>query len=131
MAAQNGHIEIVRVLIEKGANPLLRDKNGKTPRDLAENDDIKELLRQRATINGIIAGCSTAALCAAVAVTLFATGIVPATLIFTMAAVAIVTAVALAVGGITHSSLKPSTEVNETKKAEKTLGNTEKVLPTA
>jgi len=73
--------------------------------------------------NGIIAGCATAALSTAIAVTLFATGTVAVELMSVMIAAAIVTAAALAVGGITYSILKPSTKMDETKEAQNVNGN--------
>jgi len=130
LAAQNGHIDIVRALIEKGANPLLKNGDGKTPRELATNDDIEELLKEaekkyqekQAFVRGLAAGCSIAVLGAVVAVALFATGTIVAGLMSIIGAVAIVTAVALAVGDITYGLLKPSTEVNKAKE-ENLKGN--------
>ncbi|MDR0289114.1 MAG: ankyrin repeat domain-containing protein [Rickettsiales bacterium] len=124
LAAQNGHIDIVRALIEKGANPLLKNGDGKTPRELATNDNIEELLKgaekkyqeKQAFVRGLAAGCSIAVLGAVVAVALFVTGTIVAGLMSIIGAVAIVTAVALAVGDITYGLLKPSTEVNKVKK---------------
>ncbi|XCA33072.1 MAG: hypothetical protein ABS808_04715 [Wolbachia endosymbiont of Polyergus mexicanus] len=58
----------------------------------------------------------------AVAVALFATGTVAVELMSVMIAVAAVTIVALAVGGITYSILKPSTKMDETKKAQNVNG---------
>lgn len=37
LAAQNGHIEIVKLLLERGADSTLRDRNGRTARDRAED----------------------------------------------------------------------------------------------
>ncbi|MDR2548100.1 MAG: ankyrin repeat domain-containing protein [Rickettsiales bacterium] len=136
LAVENGHIDIVKALIEKGANPLLRNKNGKTPRELATNDDIEELLKgaekkyqeKQAFVRGLAAGCSTAVLGAVVAVALFATGTIVAGLMSIIVAVAIVTAVALAVGGITYGLLKPSTEVDKAKE-ENLEENTQEVFP--
>lgn len=137
LAVGNGHIDIVKALIEKGANPLLKNGNGKTPRDLAKNNDIEELLKgaekkyqeKQAFVRGLAAGCSTAVLGAVVAVALFATGTIVAGLMSITVAVAIVTAVALAVGGITYGLLKPSTEVDKAKE-ENLEENTQEVFPT-
>ncbi|WP_406831117.1 ankyrin repeat domain-containing protein [Wolbachia endosymbiont (group A) of Bibio marci] len=46
LAAEEGHTEIVKILIENGADPLIKDEHGKTPRDLATNDDMKGLLKE-------------------------------------------------------------------------------------
>ncbi|WP_253302940.1 ankyrin repeat domain-containing protein [Wolbachia endosymbiont of Psylliodes chrysocephala] len=139
LAAKNGHIDIVRALVEKGIDLLLKDQNGKTPRDLAKNDDMKELLKEaeetqlrqlaikRATKNGIIAGCLTALLGTAVAVALFATGTVAVELISIVIAVAAIAAAALAVGGVTYMVLKPSTEMDEVEEEQGITGDERKV----
>ncbi len=106
----------------KGADPLLKNKDGKTPMDLDKSGYIKQFLEKKAIKNGIIAGCATAALSTAIAVTLFATGTVAVELMSVMIAVAAVTIVALAVGGITYSILKPSTKMDETEKAQNVNG---------
>ncbi len=46
MAAEEGCTEIVKILIENGADPLIKDEHGKTPRDLAQDDVIKKLLEE-------------------------------------------------------------------------------------
>ncbi len=97
---------VVEILIINGADPLLKNKDGKTPMDLDKSGYIKQFLEKKAIKNVIIAGCATAALSTAIAVTLFATGTVAVELMSVMIAAAIVTAVALAVGGITYSILK-------------------------
>jgi ankyrin repeat protein len=35
LAAASGHEDAVRMLIEKGANPTVKDRSGRTPADLA------------------------------------------------------------------------------------------------
>lgn len=84
---------------------------------------LKETGKKQSTPAVVIAGCSTALLGAAIAVTLFATGTVAVELMSMMIAAAIVTAAALAVGGITYSILKPSTKMDETKEAQNVNGN--------
>ncbi len=44
IAAAKGHADIVRLLIENGADKKIRNKNGKTPADLAQNDELKSIL---------------------------------------------------------------------------------------
>ena len=44
-AANNGHIEVVRELLKRGAKKELKKKNGKTAYDLALNEAIRALLR--------------------------------------------------------------------------------------
>ncbi|GFQ94358.1 peptide chain release factor 2 [Trichonephila clavata] len=117
-AAEDGHKEAIDILMAKGADPLLKNKDGKTPMDLDKNGYIKQFLEKKAIKNGIIAGCATAALSTAIAVTLFATGTVAVELMSMMIAAAIITTAALAVGGITYSILKPSTKMDETKEAQ-------------
>ena len=45
-ASLNGNTDIVRLLLEKGANPALKDKEGKTAFDYAGNPEIKNLLNR-------------------------------------------------------------------------------------
>ena len=45
-ASLNGHTEIVKLLMEKGANQGLKNNEGKTALDYAENSDIKRLLEE-------------------------------------------------------------------------------------
>ncbi|WP_353286952.1 hypothetical protein [Wolbachia endosymbiont (group A) of Anthophora plumipes] len=97
--------------------------------DLDKSGYIKQFLEKKAIKNGIIAGCAAAALSTAIAVTLFATGTVAVELMSVMIAAAIITAAALAVGGITYSILKPSTKMDETKEAQNVNGNVQEVFP--
>jgi ankyrin repeat protein len=48
-ASLNGHAEIVKLLLEKGANPGLKNNEGKTALDYAENSDINRLLEKAGT----------------------------------------------------------------------------------
>ncbi|WP_341822490.1 hypothetical protein [Wolbachia endosymbiont (group A) of Clivina fossor] len=115
-----------KILIANGADPLLKNKDGKTPRDLAERDFIKKLLKeaeekqlkQQALNKSISAGGATAVLGTAVAVALFATGTVAVELIPIVTAVVAIAAAALAVGGITYMMLKPSTKVEEVEEEQ-------------
>ncbi len=109
--------EVVESLLEKGKNPLSKDINGKTPRELATDENLVQIFRVAeikqqgydATKWGIVSGGSTAALGATVAATLFATvftvGFLPI-----VGAVAAITIPALAIGGATYMVLKPNTE---------------------
>ena len=47
LAAYNGHIEVVRELLKRGAKKELKDKNGKTAYDMTfmNTAEIKALLR--------------------------------------------------------------------------------------
>ena len=50
-AARQGHAQVARLLLEAGADPALRDGDGKTPEDLANergHAEVAELLRARA-----------------------------------------------------------------------------------
>ncbi|WP_264328944.1 ankyrin repeat domain-containing protein [Wolbachia endosymbiont (group A) of Andrena hattorfiana] len=111
---ENNNKKIVDALMEKGANHLLKSKNGETPMDFGKNGYIKQFLREKALKKSVFYGGSTALLGAAIAVTLFATGTV---------AVAIA---ALTVGGITYMMSKPSTKMEEAKE-EKTAGDEREV----
>lgn len=46
VASMNGHADIVRLLLEKGANRDLKDNEGKTAMDLAGDPDVKNLLQE-------------------------------------------------------------------------------------
>lgn|SRR5574343_1551744 len=44
-ASNKGNLECVQRLLKAGANPLLKDRTGKTAYDIATNSKIKEILR--------------------------------------------------------------------------------------
>ena len=44
MASHEGHAEVVKLLLDKGANPDLKFFNGQTALDFAANSKIKNLL---------------------------------------------------------------------------------------
>ncbi|BEP31749.1 MAG: hypothetical protein WBIAU1_12270 [Wolbachia endosymbiont of Drosophila biauraria] len=46
VAAANGHEDVVKVLLEAGADPSLKDVDGKTPRDLTKDQGIIQLLEE-------------------------------------------------------------------------------------
>ena len=48
-AAQNGDEELVRLLLEHGADPGVATRDGMRPADLAANERVRELLASRAT----------------------------------------------------------------------------------
>ncbi len=109
--------EIVESLLKKGKSPLSKDINGKTPRELATDENLVQIFKAAeikqqeydATKWSIVSGGSTAALGATVAATLFTTvftvGFLPI-----VGAVAAVTISALAIGGATYMVLKPNAE---------------------
>jgi ankyrin repeat protein len=43
-AAQNGHVELVRLLLERGADPDLALEDGRRPVDFATDDEVRSLL---------------------------------------------------------------------------------------
>jgi len=45
-AADKEHVEVVKLLVKKGAHITLRDNEGKTARDYAQNEEIKKYLEQ-------------------------------------------------------------------------------------
>ena len=47
VAAKLGHVEVVEMLIDRGANPRMRDTDGSTAFDLAANDDVRQILTNR------------------------------------------------------------------------------------
>jgi ankyrin repeat protein len=46
VASMNGYAEIVKLLLDKGANPGLKDTEGKTAWDYAGNPDIRSLIEK-------------------------------------------------------------------------------------
>jgi ankyrin repeat protein len=44
IASANGHTQIVRLLLDKGANALLKNKFGKSAVDVAAREEIRKLL---------------------------------------------------------------------------------------
>jgi ankyrin repeat protein len=47
IASANGHSEVVKLLLDKGASTSLKNKFGKTAVDVAANEEIKILLTNR------------------------------------------------------------------------------------
>ena len=47
LASLNGHIDIVRVLLEHHADPNIQNNNGKTAIDVARNSDIKLVIEKQ------------------------------------------------------------------------------------
>ncbi|GFT78303.1 ANK_REP_REGION domain-containing protein [Nephila pilipes] len=117
LAAVYDCTEIVESLLKEGKNPLSKDINGKTPRELATDESLIQIFRVAeikqqeydATKWGIVSGGSTAALGATVAATLFAT-VFTIGFLSIVGAVAAITTSALAIGGATYMVLKPNTE---------------------
>ena len=50
-AAYKGAVELVQLLLEKGANKAVRNNNGETPYDLAKNAECGRLLKVRVVAN--------------------------------------------------------------------------------
>jgi ankyrin repeat protein len=46
LASKHGHIDVVKYLVEKGADLTAKDKTGKTAIDIAKTEKIKEILSQ-------------------------------------------------------------------------------------
>jgi hypothetical protein len=47
-AAANGHVEIVKYLLQRGADPFARDIMGESAFDMAHDDQVKAVLREYA-----------------------------------------------------------------------------------
>lgn len=45
MSAKEGDIPKVEELLAAGANPAIKDKDGKTPLELCEKEEVKEMLQ--------------------------------------------------------------------------------------
>jgi cytohesin len=50
-AAYCGHVEIVMILLERGADPLIADNEGNIPLDYAEDSAIRSLLESALRIS--------------------------------------------------------------------------------
>ena len=46
LASINGHTDIVRMLVEKGADLNVKDNRGQTAADKAKNQEIKQILQR-------------------------------------------------------------------------------------
>ena len=44
LASENGHVEVITALLAAGADKTIRDEDGKTPHDVAKNQDCKNAL---------------------------------------------------------------------------------------
>ncbi len=53
MAANYGHYEVVKLLLENGANIHAQNQDGKTASDLAKTEEIKEMLKKAAVLEWI------------------------------------------------------------------------------
>ncbi|WP_349967099.1 ankyrin repeat domain-containing protein [Wolbachia endosymbiont of Armadillidium arcangelii] len=112
-AALKGYKDVVTTLLEKGANPLIKNKNGKTPRDLANDENIIQLLKEAEAkqmkaiisfasgiITSIIIGLTVTIGCSIAGVEL---------------PISIIAALVIGViaGGITYSVSKPSDKLDK------------------
>lgn len=125
-ATENGHIKVVKALLRKGADPFLKDRNDKTPRELAENENMAQLLKkaeERRLLKPIIIKCVTIGFFTAILGTAIIvwriekSNIVIEAVSITLAALSSATLV-LAVGIIiyrtlTHHINELNTEINE------------------
>ena len=46
LASARGHTDIVRMLVQKGADPTVRNNDGQTAADVADNQEIKQILQR-------------------------------------------------------------------------------------
>jgi ankyrin repeat protein len=46
-ACVNGHVAVVQQLLKAGADAAAANKEGRTPLDMAKNDQVKEALQQQ------------------------------------------------------------------------------------
>ena len=44
-ASRNGQVEVITALLAAGADKTIKDKDGKTPHDVAKNQDCKNALK--------------------------------------------------------------------------------------
>ena len=50
MASQNGHKEVVEILLQNGADPNIRNENNKTASEIAKNTEISFLISKNIVI---------------------------------------------------------------------------------
>ncbi len=116
LAAANDHYDIVKLFIENGTNPLLKNKEGKISRAYAKDKNIIDLLKKaenKYLYNQIIKVGVVCGGIAAVAVTIgwIAVNIELATAII-LAAATFVMGTCI-VGSVTYFVNKPSSKLNE------------------
>ncbi|RDD34928.1 Ankyrin repeat protein [Wolbachia endosymbiont of Cylisticus convexus] len=116
-AARNGHKDVVTTLLKKGANPLIKNKKGKTPRDLANDKNITQLLKEaeeqiisKSIKTGITLGIITAL---TIGIGCGITGIELSILAIAGIAVAAALVIGVIAGGITYSVSKPSNKLDK------------------
>ncbi|MBD0391670.1 ankyrin repeat domain-containing protein [Wolbachia endosymbiont of Pentalonia nigronervosa] len=135
-AAQVYHMDLVDVFLKQNANPLLKDNDGKTPRNLAENhkmwpfvgscekqrlveaeEKVEEKMRQylkSVMITSVTVGCSAAAFGAGVVAVLTTAEYIPLEPKYMIPIAVSIALVSLAVGYIVYQAFKePSTKINE------------------
>ncbi|WP_353274324.1 ankyrin repeat domain-containing protein [Wolbachia endosymbiont (group A) of Ennomos erosarius] len=112
LAMRNGHWNVVNALVEKEKNNLLENKIG-NPRYY--QDIVRKVQEKQAFKRGIFVGGGVTLAGAIIATALFATGVIAVETLTVLAAVSIVAAAGLAVGGVTYLISKPKTEVHEAK----------------
>ncbi|APR98256.1 ankyrin repeat domain-containing protein [Wolbachia endosymbiont of Folsomia candida] len=126
-AAKDNERKIISILMLKGADPSSKDKNGNTPIDLNKNGYIKQLVEKKAVIKGLIAGCSTAISCSAIAAVLFTTDAVASESLNIPRAIVIVATLAFGASGVTYGVLKPSTKIDGAEEVQNVNGNGQNV----
>lgn len=112
LAMRNGHWNVVNALVEKEKNNLLENKTG-NPRYY--QDIVRKAQEKQAFKRGIFVGGGVTLASAIIATALFATGVIAVETLTVLAAISIVAAAGLAVGGVTYLISKPKTEVHEAK----------------
>lgn len=120
VAASSFKEENIKALIKKGnAASFLQDKDDKTPLDYSNDayDYIMQLLKEKAIKKGVIYGSSTAVLGAIIMAIAITNEIATVNATSIIAAVIIITIVAVAVGSAAYISSNPNTKVNGTKQS--------------
>ncbi|WP_353280584.1 ankyrin repeat domain-containing protein [Wolbachia endosymbiont (group B) of Cyclophora punctaria] len=114
-AALNGHLDIVKYLREKGIYPLLKDKGGKTPRDLANDENIRQLLKEAETKQIISKAIKTGVTLSIITALTVGIGCGIAGVELSILAIAVAAALVIGViaGGITYSVSRPSDKLDK------------------
>ncbi|WP_353278956.1 ankyrin repeat domain-containing protein [Wolbachia endosymbiont (group B) of Longitarsus flavicornis] len=117
LAAFNGHLDTVRVLLAKGADPSLKNKNGDTPRQLAKDKNIIQLLKNAETKQITSKAIKTAVICGVIAALTVGVGFGIANVglsTLVIAGIAAALVVGIVAFGITYAVSRPSDKLNET-----------------
>ncbi|MFP3033577.1 MAG: ankyrin repeat domain-containing protein, partial [Wolbachia sp.] len=115
LAALTGHKDVVTTLLEKRANPLVRNKDGETPRNLANDENIIQLLKDAETKQIISKAIKTGATLSIITALTVGIGCGIAGVELSILAIAVAAALVTGIiaGGITYSVSRPNDKLDK------------------